>query len=42
MMNDSFDINGNVFGTTSHFYDEPYHLDDYHHSHDNHSWDDRW
>ncbi|HHC4767468.1 TPA: hypothetical protein ACN603_004003 [Escherichia albertii] len=42
MMNDSFDINGDVFGTTSRFYDEPYHLDDYHHSHDNHSWDDRW
>ncbi|EHP1065161.1 hypothetical protein KNZ44_002112 [Escherichia coli] len=42
MMNDTIDINGDVFGTTSHFYDDQYHLDDYHHSHDNHSWDDRW
>ncbi|EPQ9786283.1 hypothetical protein ACUYWO_003904 [Escherichia coli] len=42
MMNDTIDINGDVFGTTSHFYDDQYHLDDYHHSHDNHCWDDRW
>lgn len=46
MMNDSFDINGNVFGTTSHFYDHQHHW--YHHyhwnnyqSHDYHRWDNR-
>ena len=41
MMNDTFDINGDVFGTTSHFYDD-YHNWDNHHSQDNSSWDNHW
>ncbi|ENB4454606.1 hypothetical protein OM195_18385 [Escherichia albertii] len=40
MMNDTVDLNGDVFGTTSHA--DQHHWDDYHHNHDNHSWDDRW
>ncbi|HBE6103539.1 TPA: hypothetical protein KMG89_004804 [Escherichia coli] len=36
MVNESFDINGDVLGTTSHFYN------DHHHNHNSHSWDDRW
>lgn len=41
MMNDTFDINGDVFGTTSHFYDD-YHNWDNHHSHYDTTWDNHW
>lgn len=41
MLNDSFDINGDAFGTISHFYDDYNHWND-HHSHDNSTWDEHW
>lgn len=41
MMNDTFDINGDVFGTTSHYYDDHHNWDN-HHSQDNSSWDNHW
>ena len=41
MMNDTFDINGDVFGTTSSFYDEHHNWDN-HHSHDRNTWDNHW